>query len=160
MNFLKSSRISLSISTEKPVEVLIEITFNLWGFPGSSAGKESACNAGDSGSISELGRSPGEGIGYPLQYSWASLVDQMVKNPPTMQKTEDLGSIPGLRRPPRGRHGNPLQYSCLENPMDRGAPWATVHGDTKESDMTEQLSTAYIQSVDHYHLNNIKSSNQ
>ena len=39
------------------------------GFPDSSAGKESACNAGDSGSISELGRSPGEGIGYPLQYS-------------------------------------------------------------------------------------------
>ena len=43
------------------------------GFPGSSAGKKSACNAGDSGSIPGLGRSPGEGIGYPLQYSWASL---------------------------------------------------------------------------------------
>ena len=54
LNFLKSSRISLSISTEKPVEVLIEITFSLWGFPGSSAGKESACNAGDSGSIPGL----------------------------------------------------------------------------------------------------------
>ena len=40
----------------------------------------------------------------------------------------DLGLIPGLGRPPRGGHGNPLQYSCLENPMDRGAWWAAVHG--------------------------------
>ena len=45
-----------------------------WGFPDSSVGKESACNAGDPGSIPGLERSPGEGIGYPLQYSWASLV--------------------------------------------------------------------------------------
>ena len=55
------------------------------GFPGSSASKESACNAGDPGSIRE---DPiREGIGYPLQYSWASLVVQLVKNPPTMQET-------------------------------------------------------------------------
>ena len=64
-------------------------TLNLFmvprGFPHSSVGKESACNAGDLGSIPESGRSPGEG------------------------------------------DGNPLQYSCLENPMDRGAWWATVH---------------------------------
>ena len=53
-------------------------------FPGNSAGKESARNAGDPGSIPRLGRSPGEGIGYWLQYSWASLVAQMVKNPPEM----------------------------------------------------------------------------
>ena len=53
----------------------------------SSAGKESACNVGDPGSILGLGRSPGEGIGYPLQYSWASLVAQMVKNPPAMWET-------------------------------------------------------------------------
>ena len=58
-----------------------------WGFPGSSAGKESACNARDSNPISGLGRSLGEGIGYPLQYSWASLVAQMVKNLPAMQET-------------------------------------------------------------------------
>ena len=51
----------------------------LWGFPGGSAGKESACNAGDPGSIPGLGSSPGEGIGYPLQYSWSSLVAQTVK---------------------------------------------------------------------------------
>ena len=49
------------------------------GFPGSSAGKESACNAGDPGTIAGLGRSAGEGIVYPLQYSWASLVAQTVK---------------------------------------------------------------------------------
>ena len=56
-------------------------------FPGSSVGKESACNAGDPGSIPGLGRSTGEGIGYPLQYSWASLVAQLVKNPPAMWET-------------------------------------------------------------------------
>ena len=50
------------------------------GFPDSSVGKELACNAGDPGSIPGSGRSTGEGIGYPLQYSWASLVAQLVKN--------------------------------------------------------------------------------
>ena len=57
------------------------------GFPDSSVGKESACNAGDPGSIPGSGRSAGEGIGYPLQYSWASLGAQLVKNLPTMQET-------------------------------------------------------------------------
>ena len=56
------------------------------GFPGGSAGKESACNAGDPISITELGRSTGEGIGYPLQYSWVSPVAQRVQNTPTMQE--------------------------------------------------------------------------
>ena len=51
------------------------------GFPDSSVGKKSACNAGDPGSI------PGSGIGYPLQYSWTSLVAQLVKNPPAMRET-------------------------------------------------------------------------
>ena len=59
------------------------------GFPGGSAGKESACNAGD------------------------------------------MGFIPGSGRSPGGGNSNPLQYSCLDNPMDRGAWWATVHGVTK-----------------------------
>ena len=49
--------------------------------------KESACNAGDLGSIPGLERSPGEGNSYPLQYSWASLVAQMIKNPPAMWET-------------------------------------------------------------------------
>ena len=60
------------------------------GFPGSSAGKKSACSAGDPGSISGSERFPAEGIGYPLQYSWASLVAQMVKNLPAMWETWDL----------------------------------------------------------------------
>ena len=58
-----------------------------YGFPGSSAGKESAFNTGNPSSILGSGRSAGEGIGYPLQYSWASLVAQLVKNPPSMQET-------------------------------------------------------------------------
>ena len=58
-----------------------------WPSLHSSVGKESACNAGHSDSIPGSGRSPGEGIGYPLQYSWASLVAQLVKNPPAMQET-------------------------------------------------------------------------
>ena len=58
------------------------------GFPTSLVGKESACNAGDPGSIPGSGRSAGEGIGYPLQYSWASLVVHMVKNLPAKQETQ------------------------------------------------------------------------
>ena len=52
--------------------------------------------------------------------------DSVVKNPPA--NAGDMGSIPGLGRSPREGNGNPLQYSCLGNPMDRGARWATVHG--------------------------------
>ena len=92
------------------------------GFPGSSAGKESACNAG---SIPGSGRSFGEGIGYPLQCSWVPLVAQLVRE--STCDEGDLGSIPGSGRSPGGGHGNLLQYSCLENPMDRGAWWATAH---------------------------------
>ena len=57
------------------------------GFPSSSAGKESTCNAEGPGSIPGSGRSAEEGIGYPLQHSWASLVAQMVKNLPAMRET-------------------------------------------------------------------------
>ena len=57
------------------------------GFLGGSVGKESFCNAGDPGSNPGPGRSSGEGIGYPLQYSWASLVAQLVKNLPAMWET-------------------------------------------------------------------------
>ena len=75
------------------------------------------------------GRSPGEGIGYPLQYSWASLVAQTVKNPPTMWETwfQSLGWEDLLEK----GHGNPVQYSCLENPMDRGAWQVKIHGVAK-----------------------------
>ena len=57
------------------------------GFPDSLVGKETTCNAGDPGLIPGWGRSTREGIGYPLQYSWVSLVAQLVKNPPAMEET-------------------------------------------------------------------------
>ena len=63
------------------------ITMLILDFPGSSAGKESACNEGDPSWFPGSGRSPGEGIGYPLQYSWASVIAQTVKYPPAMQET-------------------------------------------------------------------------
>ena len=66
---------------------MITLGYSYEGFPGSSVSKESTCNAGDPGSIPGSRRSPGEGIGYPLQYSWASLVAQLVKNPSAMQET-------------------------------------------------------------------------
>ena len=85
------------------------------GFPGSSAGKESTCNAGDPGSIPGSGRSPGEGIGYLLQYSWEySLVDQTVKTLSAMWETwvQSLGWEDG----PGEENGNPLQYSAWRIP--------------------------------------------
>ena len=62
----------------------------------------------------------------------------MVKNlPVNARDVRDLGSIPGWERSSEGENGNPLQYSCMENPMDGGSWWATVHRVTKESDTTE-----------------------
>ena len=61
--------------------------FSPKSFPSSSAGKESTCDAGDPGLIPVSGRSPREGTGYPLPYSWASLVAQMIKNLPAMRET-------------------------------------------------------------------------
>ena len=68
----------------------------------------------------------------------ASLVAQMVKNPPAMSS---LGSTPELGRSPGGGHGNPLQYSCLENPTDRGAWWVKVHRIKKSQTRLKRLST-------------------
>ena len=82
-------------------------------FPHSSVGKEPACNAGDPCLIPGSGSSPGEEIGYPLQYSWASPVAQLVKV--SACNVGDLGSNPGLERSPG--EGYPLQYSGLENSM-------------------------------------------
>ena len=65
----------------------------------------------------------------------------MVKNSPANAgDIRDEGSNLGLGRSPRGGHGTPLQYSRLENPMDRGAWWATVHGVTKSRTQLKQLS--------------------
>ena len=96
----------------------------IWGFLDSSVGKEFACNAGDPGSIPGPGRSSGEEIGYPLQYSWASLVAQLVKNPLTMQKT--WVQTPGWEDPLEKGKGYQLQYSGLENSMD-----CVIHGVAK-----------------------------
>ena len=73
----------------------------------------------------------GESIPIVLWYCdfWASHMAQWVRNTPAMQETQaDASAIPGSGISPEGGHGNPLQYSCLENPMDGGAWWATVHG--------------------------------
>ena len=93
------------------------------GFPGSSAGKESTCNSGDPCSSPGLEIFPGEGISYPLQYSRASLVAQMVKNPPAVQKAwvQSLGWDGPLEE------GMAARFSILawRIPMDRGA-WQTI----------------------------------
>ena len=98
-------------------------------FSGSSAGKKSACNAGDPGSILGSGRYPGEGIGYPLQYSCTSLVAQTIKNPPAMRETWvwSLGWDDPLEEG-MATHSSILAWRI---PMDRRAWWATVHGVTK-----------------------------
>ena len=97
------------------------------GFPYSSTGKESACNAGDPGSISGSGRLAGEGIGYPLQYSWASLVAQLVNNLPGMWETwiQSLGWEDPLEKE-ETTHSSIFTWRI---------PWGC-----KQSDMTEQLS--------------------
>ena len=101
------------------------------GFPGSSAGKESACNAGDPDLIPGLGRLPGEGIGYAVQYSWASLVAQMVKDLPAILETWVV--FLGWDDPLEGMatHSSILAWRV---PMDRGAWWAIVHGVAKSYD--------------------------
>ena len=79
-------------------------------------------------------------------YIGASQVALVVKNPSASVRdagdARDVGSIPGSGRPPGEANGNPLQYSCLENPMDRGTWWATIHG-VRESDMTRYTQNIY-----------------
>ena len=112
-------------------------------FPGGSDGKASAYNAGDPGSIPGSGRSSGEGIGYPFQYSWVSLVAQMVKNLLAMQETQvqSLG-----REDPLEEGVVTHSHFCLENPMDRGAWWTTVHRVAKSQTQLKRLSTHTRQS--------------
>ena len=86
------------------------------GFPDSSVGKESTCNTGSS--IPGSGRSTGEGIGYPLQYSWAPLVAQLVKNPPAMRETWvcSLGWEDPLEKR-KATHFSVMPGEFLENSM-------------------------------------------
>jgi len=74
----------MTVSSSKPFFVCPQY---FWGFPDNPVGKEFTCNAGDPSSIPGSGRSPGEGIGYLLQYFWASIVAQLVKYPPAIQET-------------------------------------------------------------------------
>ena len=93
------------------------------GFPDSSTGKESTCNTGDPSSIPGLGRSAGEGIGYPLQYSLASLVAQLVKNLAAMRETwvQSLGWEDLLEKG-KATHSSILAWRI---------PWTVFHGVTK-----------------------------
>ena len=112
-------------------------TYTYIGFSGGLDGKESACNAGDTGSIPGSGRSPGEENGNPLQYSclenpmergvWQATVLGVAKS--WTQLSDHTHTHTHTHT--GGGHGNPLQCSCLANPMDRRAWWATVHSDAK-----------------------------
>ena len=95
------------------------------GFPGSSAGKESTCNAGDTGLIPRWERSSVECIGYPLWYAWASLVNQTGKNPPAMWETW-VWSL-GWEDPLEEGMTTHVSILAWRIPMDRRAWQATVH---------------------------------
>ena len=111
---------------------------HLWGFPDSSVGKESACSAGNLGSIPVLGISAGEGIGYPLQYSWASLVAQLGKNPLAMWETwlRSLGWEDHMENG-TATHSSPLGWRIH---------WTVYPQGHKELDMNERLSLYFFPS--------------
>ena len=81
-----------------------------------------------------------------MRYQVSLVVKEL---PANAGDVRDAGSIPGLGRSPRGGHGNALQYSCLENPVDRGAWRATVHGGPKESNMTEHAHSLPLEAPSH-----------
>ena len=95
-----------------------------------------AWNVRDPSSIPRSGSSPGEEIGYSLQYSWASLVAQMVKNLPAMQET---GFNPWVGKIPWRENGNSLQYSCLENPRGQRSLAGYSWWSHKELDTTDYV---------------------
>ena len=109
---------------------------------GSSAGKESACNVGDPGSIPGLGRSPGEGIDYPLQYSWASLVAQTVKNLLAIWEIW-IWSL-GWEDPPGEGNGKPTLVFLLGEFQGQRSLAVYSPRDHKELDTTEWLSLRFI----------------
>ena len=112
-----------------------QLTFsgmNSEGFSHSSAGKEPSCNSGDPNSIPGLGSSPGEWIGYPLQYSWASLVAQLVKNQSAMRETwVDLW----IEQIPWRRERLPIPVFWPGEFRGLYNPWGH-----KQSDITQRLS--------------------
>ena len=137
------------------------------GFPASSDGKGSAHNMGDlvfnswvekipwrrvwlptpvfllgefHGQRGLAGYNPWDGKESDTAEQLILPDDSVVKKTPA--SAEDTGSIPRLRRSPGEGNGNPIQYSCLENSMDRGGSWATLHGDNKELDMTYLLNAS------------------
>ena len=110
--------------------------FSCLGLPSSSVGKESACDAGDLHSIPGLGRSTGERIGYPLQYSWVSLVAQLVKNLPAVWETVFdpwVGKIPWRRERLPTPVFWPREFLGLYSPWGR-----------KELDRIERLSVVCV----------------
>ena len=115
------------------------------GFPDSWVGKESACNAGGPSLVPGSGRSAGEGIGYPLQYSWASLVAQLVKNPSAMQETwvQSLTWEDPLEKG-KATHSSILAWRIGHNRelvTDRETcPWGRKESDVTELNRTEWLS--------------------
>ena len=115
----------------------------LLGLPDSSVGKEPVRNARDPGWIPGLGRTTGEGIGYPLQYSWASLVAQAGKE--SAHNAGDLGLIPGLGRSPGEEKAFPLQYSGLDS-LDCIAHGVT-RSRTRPSDFYFHLFNLYAKHV-------------
>ena len=111
--------------------------------PGSSTGKESICNAGDLWLIPGSGKSPGEEIGYPLQYTWASLMAQLVKSLPAVWETW-VQSL-AWEDPLEENMATHSDICAWRIPMDREAWWATVHVAT-ESETPKHSSRIYIYS--------------
>ena len=127
---------------ERQCQRILKLPHNcshLTGSPHSSVGKESTCNAGDPSSIPGLGRSAGKGIGYPLQYSWASLVTQLVKNQPAMWETW-VQSLSWEEPWRRERLPTPVFWPGEFHGLY--SPWGH-----KELDTTERLSVSHANKV-------------
>ena len=117
--------------------------FQPLGLPSGSMVKNLPANAGDTSSIPGSRRCPEEGNRLPH----SSVSKESACN------AGDLGLIPQLGRPPGEGNGNPLQYSCLENPMDRGAWRATVHGVTKSWTRLSVHTHTHTHTHTHKHIN-------
>ena len=128
----------------RSMRIIVHLIFpftNIWGFHCISAGKESACHAGDPDSIPGWGISAGEGIGYPLQYSWASLVAQLVKNPPAMWiRSLSWGDPLEMGR---ATHSSVLAWRIPRTVY----PWGRKESDTTEHRSLSQLFIIWADGV-------------